>query len=198
MHRNATRLPTTDTPRCTTCGPITLAGAAAGVTWTGLLANALARLVAAGPCSRAVRGMTDAQNRNARYEKKDPGICRYIPVFYHTGIYPPKYSGRHSLQAACAGRVEHRPLALCDDLTDLQVRMSGPWHLYYHRESIVTRAARTRGLRGGPARAHRGVGARDARGRGGCGFAAGWRMWKEHMSVSSTAMTAPALSNSPQ
>ena len=93
MHRNATRLPTTDTPRCTTCGPITLAGAAAGVTWTGLLANALARLVAAGPCSRAVRGMTDAQNRNARYEKKDPGICRYIPVFYHAGIYPSKYSG---------------------------------------------------------------------------------------------------------
>ena len=37
--------------------------------------------------------MTDAQNRNARYGKTDPGICRYIPVFYHTGIYPPKYSG---------------------------------------------------------------------------------------------------------
>jgi hypothetical protein len=50
------------------------------------------------PCSRAipVYGMMDAHNRNTRYGKTGPGIYRYIPVFYHTGIYPPKYSGRHT------------------------------------------------------------------------------------------------------
>ena len=36
-----------------------------------------------------------AQKQNTRYGKTGPGIYRYIPVFYHTGIYPPKYSGHH-------------------------------------------------------------------------------------------------------
>ena len=37
-----------------------------------------------------------AQNQNTRYGKTGPGIYRYIPVFYHTGIYPPRYPSRHS------------------------------------------------------------------------------------------------------
>ena len=42
------------------------------------------------PCSRVVPvyGMTAAQHRNTWYGKTDPGINRYKPVFYHTGILP--------------------------------------------------------------------------------------------------------------
>ena len=40
-------------------------------------------------------GPTVAQKQNTRYGKTGPGIYRYIPVFYHTGIYPPKYPSRH-------------------------------------------------------------------------------------------------------
>jgi len=41
--------------------------------------------------------MTEAQHRNTWYGETDPGIYRYftIPVFYHTGIYPPKYPSAH-------------------------------------------------------------------------------------------------------
>ena len=49
-----------------------------------------------------------AQKQNTRYGKTGPGIYRYIPVFYHTGIYPPKYSGRHTPPCCQPPSVEAR------------------------------------------------------------------------------------------
>ena len=40
----------------------------------------------------------EAVGSRARQEEEEAGIYRYIPVFYHTGIYPPKYSGHHTLR----------------------------------------------------------------------------------------------------
>jgi len=132
-------------------------------------------------------------------------VCRCIPA-HHSGIVRPVPSP-HSPAQDTHARTHTRTRHSAHDVTPAVARAGAPPTTKMHPPAVArlgqslgdggrsTRAART------PREAHRlrgGVSGREPPPKVNFCFSAGFRMRKEHMSDSSMAITAPALSNSPQ